>query len=86
MTKENIREPFINIKQVEQLTKFTTSYIYKLVFLKKIPCYKPMGKKGKVLFRESEIFDFINRSKQSADYEVSENADALLNGEENIRQ
>jgi len=78
---EKNREPFIQIKKVNELTGFTISYIYKLVYLKKIPCYKPMGRKGKVLFRESEIFDFINKSKQSADYEVSEKADALLNGE-----
>jgi len=79
MEKKN--EPFIRVDKVSEITSFTISYIYKLVNLKKIPHYKPTGRKGKVLFRESEIFDFLNQSRQLTDYEVSANADALLNGD-----
>jgi len=78
---EKKNEPFINVDKVSEITSFTISYIYKLVHLKKIPHYKPTGGKGKVLFRESEIFDFLNKSRQLTDCEVSANADALLNGE-----
>jgi excisionase family DNA binding protein len=78
---EKAKEPFIQIEKVKELTGFSDSYIYKLVHFRKIPHYKPTGKKGKTYFRESEIFDFIARSRQSADYELSEQADAILNGE-----
>jgi len=81
MEKEKKNEPFIKIDKVTELTSFSPSYIYKLVHLKKIPHYKPTGGRGKVLFRESEIFDYLNRSRQLADYEVSAKADSLLNGE-----
>jgi len=81
MEKEKKNEPYIRIDKVEEITSFSPSYIYKLVHLKKIPHYKPTGGRGKVLFRESEIFEYINRTRQSADYEVSDKADSLLNGE-----
>jgi predicted DNA-binding transcriptional regulator AlpA len=62
-----------------ELTGFTRSYIYWLVHFKKIPCRKPTN--GRLFFYESEILEFLNRGKKSADYEVSEKADAILNGE-----
>jgi predicted DNA-binding transcriptional regulator AlpA len=76
---ERVRERPINMGSVLNLTGFTRSYIYKLVNLKKIPCHKPTN--GRLFFYESEILDFLSRRKQSADYEVSERADATLNGE-----
>jgi excisionase family DNA binding protein len=62
-----------------ELTGYSRSYIYKLTHMKKIPCYKPTG--GRLFFCESEIMDFLSRNRQAADYEVSEQADAILNGE-----
>jgi hypothetical protein len=49
------------------------------VHWKKIPCHRPTG--GRLFFYESEILDFLARNKQAADYEVAEQADAVLNGE-----
>ena len=74
-TKENP----IRMNRVIELTEFSRSYIYKLVHWKKIPCHKPTN--GTLFFFESEILDFLARNRQSADYEVSEKADAILNGE-----
>jgi predicted DNA-binding transcriptional regulator AlpA len=79
MDMEKIREPFIRMDKVVELTGFSQSNIYKLVYLKKIPCYKPT--RGRLFFKESEILDFIDRCRQAADYEVSERANAILNGE-----
>jgi predicted DNA-binding transcriptional regulator AlpA len=71
----------IQLDKVIELTGYSKAYIYKLVHYKKIPCHKPGGKAGKLFFLESEIIDFLTRNRQSADYELSERADAILNGE-----
>jgi predicted DNA-binding transcriptional regulator AlpA len=77
---ERTREPYIRLNKAVELTGFSPSSIYKLVHLKKIPCYKPTN--GMLFFKESEILDFLARNRQAADYEVSERADAKLNGEQ----
>jgi predicted DNA-binding transcriptional regulator AlpA len=61
-----------------ELSGYSRSYIYKLVHWKKIPCHKPHGR---LFFYESEILDFLSRNRQAADYEVSDQANAILNGE-----
>jgi len=76
---EGIREIPIRLNKVMELSGYSRSYIYKLVHWKKIPCHKPTN--GRLYFFESEIIDFLARNRQSADYEVSEAADAILNGE-----
>ncbi|MDR2245960.1 MAG: helix-turn-helix domain-containing protein [Treponema sp.] len=73
------KEPLIRINKVVELTGFSRSYIYKLTHWKKIPCYKPTN--GQLFFYESEIMDFLVRIRQAAEYEMSEQADALLNKE-----
>jgi excisionase family DNA binding protein len=76
---ERTKEPLIRMKRVAEITGFSHSYIYKLVHWKKIPCHRPTN--GRLFFYESEILDFLARNRQSADYEVSEQANAILNGE-----
>jgi predicted DNA-binding transcriptional regulator AlpA len=75
-----MREKPITVSKVVELSGYKRSYIYKLVHLKKIPCHKPNN--GRIFFYESEILDFLSRNRQAADYEVSEQADAILNGEQ----
>jgi predicted DNA-binding transcriptional regulator AlpA len=74
------REFPIRINKVMEISGYSRSYIYKLVHWKKIPCHRPTAG-GKLFFYESEILDFLCRNRQAADYEVSERADAILNGE-----
>jgi predicted DNA-binding transcriptional regulator AlpA len=74
-----IKEPPIRIDKVIELSGFSRSYIYKLVHWKKIPCHRPTN--GRLFFYEREVLDFLNRNRQAADYEVSDAADAILNGE-----
>jgi predicted DNA-binding transcriptional regulator AlpA len=79
MEMEKVKEPPIRLSRVMEISGYSRSYIYKLVHWKKIPCHKPSN--GRLFFLESEIIDFLTRNRQSADYEVSEKADAILNGE-----
>ncbi len=81
METKQKKEPPIRIDKVIELSGYSRSYIYKLVHWKKIPCHKPTGRSGRLFFLESEIIDFLNRNRQSADYEMAEQADAILNGE-----
>jgi predicted DNA-binding transcriptional regulator AlpA len=73
------KERPIQLDKVVELTGYSPNYIYKLVHFKKIPCYRS-GKVGKLYFLESEILDFLLRNRQAADYEIAEQADAILNG------
>jgi predicted DNA-binding transcriptional regulator AlpA len=74
-----IKEPPILMNKVMELSGYSRSYIYKLVHWKKIPCHRPTH--GRLFFYESEILDFLSRNRQAVDYEVSEKANAILNGE-----
>jgi predicted DNA-binding transcriptional regulator AlpA len=76
---ERVREKPIRINDVMELSGYSRSQIYRLVHWKKIPCHRPTN--GRLFFYESEILDFLGRNRQAADYEVSEQADAILNGE-----
>ncbi|MDR2626722.1 MAG: helix-turn-helix domain-containing protein [Dysgonamonadaceae bacterium] len=67
------------MNKVMEISGYSRSYIYKLVHWKKIPCHRPTN--GRLFFYESEILDFLARNRQAADYEVSEQANAILNGE-----
>lgn len=77
---EKTRERHIRVKRVAELLDCSLSYVYKLTHWKKIPFYKPTN--GRLFFYESEILDFLERNRQAADYEVSEKASAILNGEQ----
>ena len=72
------REMPIQMDRVMELTGYSKSYIYQLVHYGKIPFHKPSGK---LFFLESEIIEFLTRNRKAADYEIAEQADAILNGE-----
>jgi len=69
----------IRMNRVMEITGYSRSYIYKLIYWKKIPYHKPTN--GRLFFYESEILDFLSRNRQAADYEMAEKADAVLNGD-----
>jgi excisionase family DNA binding protein len=71
----------LTVEEAMNFLGYSRSYIYKLVHWKKIPCHKPTGKGGKLLFKRSELEEFCYRNKQLADYEVAEAAEAILNNE-----
>jgi excisionase family DNA binding protein len=73
------KEP-LTIEEVVKYTGLSRGSIYQLIHNKQVPCYKPFGKK--IYFKRTELDSFLFRKKLSADYEVSDMADAILNGEE----
>ena len=78
MDMATIKEQPIRLKKVMELSGYSRSYIYKLVHWKKIPYHKPTN--GRLFFLESEVIEFLNRGKRAADYEISAQADMILNG------
>jgi excisionase family DNA binding protein len=69
----------LDIEEAAEYTGLSNGTLYTLTHEKRIPYYKPLGKK--IYFKRTELDGFMFRNKQSADYEVSEKADAILNGE-----
>jgi excisionase family DNA binding protein len=61
-----IQKP-VTVEGAMMLTGFSRYYIYKLIHLKKIPCYKPNG--GRVFFKQEDLEAFIFRNQQAANYE-----------------
>ncbi|MFP3042049.1 helix-turn-helix domain-containing protein [Treponema primitia] len=68
----------MNLSEAAAYTGLSKTYLYKLIHLKKIPCYKPTG--GRVFFKREELDQFIFRGKQSADYELNMLAEQILTG------
>jgi excisionase family DNA binding protein len=46
---------------------FAKNYLYRLVYLGKISCYKPTG--GKLFFKKEDLDAFILRNRRAADFE-----------------
>jgi len=72
-------QKILSIDDAAEFTGLKKSYLYRLTHQKRIPHYKPMG--GRIFFKREELEAFIFRNRQSADYELSKMADAMLNGE-----
>lgn len=66
----------LTLKQAAVYTGYSEAYIYKLINQKKIPVYKPEN--GRILFAQADLNKFVYRNRQAADYELSEQADAIL--------
>ena len=63
-------EKLIGVKQVSELLGVKPGTVYFWKFKGLIPCYKyPTGAKGKVVFKMSELLDFINKGKIEANGE-----------------
>ena len=75
-----IAEPLDVVKAAAYLG-FTKAYLYKLVHMGKIACFKPTG--GKRFFKKSDLEAFIFRGRKSADYELAEQAGNILNSRAN---
>jgi excisionase family DNA binding protein len=74
---ENTIERPLGIAEAAEFTGLKSSYLYKLIHLKRIPHYKPTG--GRVFFKREELEQFIFRGRSAADYEISDAADQALN-------
>jgi excisionase family DNA binding protein len=76
MTETAIQKP-LSVSEAAEFLGLSKAYLYKLVYLKKVPYYKPSG--GRVFFKREELEQFIFRGRSAADYELSEKADRMLN-------
>jgi excisionase family DNA binding protein len=74
---ETIQRP-LNLKQAAEFLGFKPSYVYNLVHYKKLTAYKPGGKV--LYFKQEDLEKFIFRGKQTADFELEEQADKILAG------
>jgi excisionase family DNA binding protein len=71
----------LTIKEAAAYIGVSVGGMHQYIYNKKIPCYKPTGSRGNTYFKKSELDGFMLQNKRCADYEVSEKADAILNGE-----
>ena len=65
-----IQKAVLTITEAVAFTGLSKSYIYKLIHLRKIPCYKPLG--GRVFFKQIELEEFLFKNRQAADYEAKQ--------------
>jgi excisionase family DNA binding protein len=61
---------FITVEEAAKLLNFKKSYIYSLIHQKRIPYYKPFGKR--VYFNKQELLQWIAKSKIKSVDEVEE--------------
>jgi excisionase family DNA binding protein len=76
-----VHKDILTMNEAVEYCGYSKSYTYQLVHANKIPYHKPNGKNGRIVFNRSELDEFIYQNKHAADYELSEKANAILNGE-----
>ncbi|MDR0447267.1 MAG: helix-turn-helix domain-containing protein [Treponema sp.] len=75
----NTVERPLNLQEASRYLGFRPAYIYNLIHYGKLPAYKPSGKH--LRFKLSDLEAFVYRNRRSADYELAEKADTVLNKE-----
>jgi excisionase family DNA binding protein len=68
---------FLNVQEAACFLKTTPAYLYKMVWKRAIPYYKPNG--GRLLFSAEELRRFVEASRRSSASELEEKATTLLN-------
>lgn len=63
---------YFTLKELSEFTGFKESYIYKLTSQRKIPYYKPFGKKN--FFKVAEIQEMFNSNRVSTMDELESDA------------
>ncbi|GHV79459.1 phage DNA-binding protein excisionase [Spirochaetia bacterium] len=75
---ETLTKP-LNLQQAAEFLGFKPSYVYNLVHFKKLTAYKPGGKV--LFFKQEDLEKFVFQGKQTADFELAEQADKVLSGD-----
>jgi len=68
---------FLSVEEAASFLKTTPKYIYKLVHLRLLPCYKPTG--GRLFFDQQELEEFIRKRRKATQDEISERAIHMIN-------
>ena len=69
----------VKIDQAAKLLGYSVGHTRRLFLEGKIPGYKPLGRKGAVLFSVSELKAFIENGRVPTKYEIAEKATEILN-------
>ncbi|MDR0759248.1 MAG: helix-turn-helix domain-containing protein [Treponema sp.] len=70
----------LSVSKAAEFIGVSRGSLYRFIHERKIPCYKPSGKR--VYFKRSELENFLFRNKQFASYEIAEKAEDILNNRE----
>jgi excisionase family DNA binding protein len=74
---ETVQKP-LGVQEAAAFLGLRPSYIYNLCHYGKLPHFKPGGKK--IVFRQSDLENYLYRNKKAADFELAERAEVLING------
>lgn len=66
------RKDVLTIDECAAYTGYAKNHIYRLTSQRAIPYYKPMG--GKIVFRKSEIDEWLLRNRQATAAEIDSRA------------
>lgn len=66
------RKDVLTIEECAKYTGYTKGHLYRLTSQRAIPFYKPMG--GKIVFRKSEINDWLLQNRQATAAEINSRA------------
>jgi excisionase family DNA binding protein len=75
-----VPEKPLSIDEAAEFLNLKKSYLYKLCCTGKISCYRPGGKR--LIFKIADLNKYLYRHRQSADFEIGEEAARILNGEQ----
>jgi excisionase family DNA binding protein len=71
----NYNDKPLNVDEAAEYLSIAKSYLYKLVCLKKVSCYKP----GKLYFRKEDLDKYAFQNRRASDFDLAERADGILN-------
>jgi excisionase family DNA binding protein len=73
---ETLQKP-LNVQEAAAFLGLKPSYIYNLIHFGKLAAYKPGGKK--IIFKQSDLENYLYRNRKAADFELNERAETLIN-------
>jgi excisionase family DNA binding protein len=73
---ETVQKP-LNVQQAAEFLGLKPSYVYNLVHYGRLTAYKPSGKI--LYFRQEDLERFAFHNKKTADFELAEKAETILN-------
>ena len=71
-----LNKEILNVSEACEFLDYKRSYLYKLTHLRKIPHYKPNGKK--IYFKKSELEELLLRNRVKTDSEIQQEAEDTL--------
>jgi excisionase family DNA binding protein len=74
---ETAQKP-LTVQEAAEFLGLKPSYVYNLVHFGKLAAYKPGGKT--LRFKQSDLEAYTYRNRRAADFELTEQAETILNG------